>query len=184
MVTFFYFPSLFHLIALTVRFCLIEIGAMAAVGLSWEEAEKYLVPGVVVACDNSPNNVTLSGDAKELNAVVSVIKSVHPNVLATILNVEKAYHSAHMAEIGEEYHQAMTRAHVKARMPLKPFFSSVTGSLLRDSKMNESPLVRDYSLLSVSYHLCGSHLKLISWKPKTLSVDSKYDIMPSKIQTC
>jgi hypothetical protein len=72
---------------------------MAAVGLSWEEAEEYLVPGVVVACDNSPNSVTLPGDAKELELVVGAIKSSQPNVLATILNVEKAYHSHHMVEI-------------------------------------------------------------------------------------
>jgi acyl transferase domain-containing protein len=126
------------------------IGSMAAVGLSWEEAEKYLVPGVVVACDNSPSSVTLSGDAQELEEVVAAIKSSLPNVLATILKVEKAYHSHHMVEIGEEYFQAMNRAHVKARTPSMPFFSSVTGSLLRNNKMNENPLVSDHSLQSVS----------------------------------
>jgi len=125
---------------------------MAAVGLGWEEAEKYLVPGVVVACDNSPNSVTLYGDAKELKVVVDKIKALQPNVLLTILKVEKAYHSHHMVEIGEEYHQAMIRAHVTARMPSKPFFSSVTGSLLPSSKINGNPLVRDHSLQSVSFY--------------------------------
>jgi acyl transferase domain-containing protein len=56
--------------AIRVAFCRGDLltlqmksGAMAAVGLSWEETKKYLLPGVVVACENSPNSVTISGEA-------------------------------------------------------------------------------------------------------------------------
>jgi acyl transferase domain-containing protein len=82
-------------------------GGMAAVGLSWEEAEKYLVPGTSVACDNSHDSVTLSGDAEQLQDVVSAIKEEKPTVPATVLKVEKAYHSHHMAEVGNNYYEAM-----------------------------------------------------------------------------
>ncbi|KAI9692847.1 MAG: Type I Iterative PKS [Bathelium mastoideum] len=115
-------------------------GAMAALGLSWEEAEKHLVPGLVVACDNSPSSVTLSGDADKLETVVASVKESHPGVLASTLKVEKAYHSHHMVEVGEEYHRAMIRSKVVGQHPSVPFFSSVTGKLLTINKFNEVQL--------------------------------------------
>jgi len=36
-------------------------GAMAAVGLSWEETKKRLPKGVIAACHNSADSVTISG---------------------------------------------------------------------------------------------------------------------------
>lgn len=47
----------------------------------------------------------------------------------------------------------MIRARVTARMPSKPFFSSVTGALLQSSKTNENALVRDHFLQSVSFYV-------------------------------
>jgi acyl transferase domain-containing protein/SAM-dependent methyltransferase len=103
-------------------------GAMAAVGLSWDEAEQFLNrPRVVIACENSPNSVTLSGDADEVQAAVARIKEAHPDITARLLKVEKAYHSYHMQEIGSDYH-AMIEPHLVGRQALKPFFSSVTGT--------------------------------------------------------
>jgi acyl transferase domain-containing protein len=46
---------------------------MAAIGMSWEDTRKYLIPKVTIACDNSPKNVTISGDADEVKAVVADI---------------------------------------------------------------------------------------------------------------
>jgi acyl transferase domain-containing protein len=114
-------------------------GAMAAVGLSWEEAEKHLLPSIVIACDNSPNSVTLSGDADQLELVVAEIKKSQPNVLASTLKVEKAYHSHYMAEVGEEYYQAMISSKVVGKTPSKPFLSSVTGGLLEETAKDSQP---------------------------------------------
>nr|QHD56300.1 polyketide synthase [Curvularia sp. IFB-Z10] len=103
-------------------------GAMAAVGLGWDEVEPFLNrPRVVVACENSPKSVTLSGDAEEVQATVERIKEAHPDVTARVLKVEKAYHSYHMREIGPDYH-AMIEPHLVGRQAVKPFFSSVTGT--------------------------------------------------------
>lgn len=110
-----------------------KVGAMAAVSLSWDEARQYLIPGVVIACNNAHNNVTLSGDADKLQVVVEFIKHAKPGVLATTLKVEKAYHSHHMAEIGEAYYSAMA-SKVTGGPPSTPFYSSVIGALLRPSK--------------------------------------------------
>lgn len=105
-------------------------GAMAAVTLSWAEAHKHLLPGVVVACDNSHSSVTLSGDADQLANVITNIKQAHPEVSATTLKVERAYHSHHMVEIGETYRQAMLASGVRSIPHSIPFFSSVTGKRL------------------------------------------------------
>lgn len=101
---------------------------MAAVSLSWEEVSSFLNSKVAVACENSPKSVTLSGDAAEVEAVVSRIKEAHPDVMARLLKVEKAYHSYHMREIGEEYSSVVTRDLPVGRKPSKPFFSSVYGT--------------------------------------------------------
>lgn len=36
-------------------------GAMVAVGLSWEETQKILPKGIIAACHNSADSVTISG---------------------------------------------------------------------------------------------------------------------------
>jgi acyl transferase domain-containing protein/SAM-dependent methyltransferase len=103
-------------------------GAMAAVGLSWDQVSSFLTPPkVVVACENSPRSVTLSGDAEEVQSTISRIKEAHPDVTAKLLKVEKAYHSYHMREVGGEYAEALLRD-VQGNPPSVPFFSSVTGS--------------------------------------------------------
>ncbi|KAK2816785.1 putative PKS/NRPS-like protein biosynthetic cluster [Arthroderma sp. PD_2] len=112
-------------------------GGMAAVGLSWQDTQKYLVPGVVTACDNSPSSVTLSGDAEQLKDVIATIKQDRPNIPTTTLKVERAYHSHHMLAFGEEYHQAMIDSKVVGQPPSIPFFSSVTGELLGSTKRDQ-----------------------------------------------
>lgn len=68
-------------------------GAMAAIGLGYDEVVKWLKPGVVIACENSPSSVTLSGDADALKSVLSTIQKQHPQVFQRLLKVNKAYHS-------------------------------------------------------------------------------------------
>lgn len=103
-------------------------GAMAAVGMSWVETEKFLVPGTKLACENSPNSVTISGDAGAVHAVIDDIKESVPDVLARLLQVDKAYHSGHMVEVGDYYLDCLSRYGVTGRQPtVAKFVSSVTG---------------------------------------------------------
>lgn len=103
-------------------------GAMAAVGLGWDEVERFLShPKCVVGCENAPKSVTLSGDAEEVISVVASIKEEFPDITARLLKVEKAYHSYHMREIGGEY-CTFIKPYLKGKRAMKPFFSSVTGS--------------------------------------------------------
>lgn len=94
----------------------IQRGRMAAVGLGWDEVQKYLVAGVVTACDNSPNSVTLSGDADKLEAVMAVIKQSRPDASVTTLKVENSYHSHHMLTLGGDYYQAITDSGVVGKV--------------------------------------------------------------------
>ncbi|KAI5868187.1 fatty acid synthase S-acetyltransferase [Durotheca rogersii] len=103
-------------------------GSMAAIGMSWEDTEKFLAPNVTIACDNSPKSVTVSGDTKDVKAVVAAIKKARSDVLARLLQVDKAYHSYHMAEISGDYRALI--GEMEKRDPTIPFFSSVTGKLL------------------------------------------------------
>ena len=67
---------------------------MAAVGLSASTVSGYLLDGVVIACENSPSSVTLSGGVKNLKQVMSTIRTEHPETLVRELKVDIAYHSS------------------------------------------------------------------------------------------
>jgi acyl transferase domain-containing protein len=68
-------------------------GVMAAIGLGRREVEKYLLPGTLIGCENSPNSVTLTGDADAMQRTMEDIKADHPSILVRRLAVECAYHS-------------------------------------------------------------------------------------------
>ncbi|KAE8135902.1 hypothetical protein BDV38DRAFT_284380 [Aspergillus pseudotamarii] len=103
-------------------------GGMAAVGLGRAEISPWLVPGVIIACENSGSSVTISGDSEPLKAVLHQIHVDRPDVFQRILKIEKAYHSDHMKEVGNLYHDLIAH-HLHSREPLIPFFSTVTDTV-------------------------------------------------------
>ena len=105
-------------------------GAMAAVGMSWEQTEQYLLPNTTIACDNSPNSVTISGDDSAVETIMKDIRSQEPGILVRKLRVDKAYHSYHMIDIGDQY-RAVIEQLIGEREPRTLFFSSVSGCLLQ-----------------------------------------------------
>lgn len=110
-------------------------GAMAAVGMSKAEVSLYLERGVVVACENSPASVTLSGDLDVLDEVLEQIRYDDSEVFARKLKTGgMAYHSHHMKDLGDAY-EGYLREHIQARKPDVPFFSSVTAGLITDIEL-------------------------------------------------
>lgn len=103
---------------------------MLAVGLGANEVHQYLVGSehlVQIACYNSSNSVTLSGDLLELEQIKSQI--VEDRHFARLLQVDLAYHSKFMADIGERYGKLLLE---NCEAPLKgnkstTMFSSVSG---------------------------------------------------------
>ncbi|KAJ5768714.1 Acyl transferase/acyl hydrolase/lysophospholipase [Penicillium odoratum] len=110
-----------------------KIGAMAAIGLGSDSVQEYLQPGVTVACENSNKSVTIAGDCEAVEFSMTRIKETHPDILAKKLQVDKAYHSHHMAEIGDIYH-ALIENHISSKGSKSTFkmlfFSSLEGKLL------------------------------------------------------
>jgi acyl transferase domain-containing protein len=66
---------------------------MAAIGLGQVAASQYLETGVVVACENSPQSVVISGDKDVLFQVMDRILQERPDTFTAHLDVETAYHS-------------------------------------------------------------------------------------------
>ncbi|KAL9027875.1 MAG: hypothetical protein Q9196_003666 [Gyalolechia fulgens] len=84
-------------------------GRMLAVGLGPQQVSQYLEnKNVVIAAVNSPSSVTLSGDEDAVEELKLALDK--EKIFARIVQTGgKAYHSHHMAPLGEKY-EALTRA--------------------------------------------------------------------------
>ncbi|GFF44876.1 lovastatin nonaketide synthase [Aspergillus udagawae] len=107
-------------------------GSMAAVALGKEEIMPYLMEGVVIACENSQQSTTISGDASAVDKAMAKIQMVHPEKLYRKLRVDQAYHSHHLKSMGGLYKSLLSPS-VVSTTPSIPFYSSVTGTLLSGS---------------------------------------------------
>ncbi|KAJ5797279.1 polyketide synthase [Penicillium pulvis] len=93
------------------------LGAMAAVGLTsdiageWIRTECAGKGQVRVACINSPENVTISGDCDGVDALVSALTAM--GIFARKLKTgDKAYHSHQMAAVGLTYESLLQDANI------------------------------------------------------------------------
>lgn len=106
-------------------------GGMMAVGLGRKEAEKWIAKvdagTVIVACVNSPESVTLSGDVAGLDQLLPLLDE--EKIFARKLKVDVAYHSHHMREVMSDLLGFLSN--VEGQQPAKQtarMISSVTGS--------------------------------------------------------
>jgi acyl transferase domain-containing protein/SAM-dependent methyltransferase len=125
----------------------LQSGAMAAIGLSWDKVATYLPHGVVLACNNSPSNVTISGDREAVQEAIESIQTHNPGAFVRRLKVNTAYHSYHMLNIGGEYEAMMASVledeTPKSETPFKSdFYSSVTGEFLPTSESVDAQYFR------------------------------------------
>ena len=82
---------------------------MMSVGLSQEDIQPYIEDlgtnfghsGLSIACINSPRNVTVSGDAKQINSLKSLLDQ--KEIFARRLLVDVAYHSPFMQQVADLY---------------------------------------------------------------------------------
>ncbi|KAJ4863699.1 acyl transferase domain-containing protein [Trichoderma breve] len=113
-------------------------GGMLAAGLSETDAQKYLSKyseqTVNVACINSPTSVTLSGDAAAIDEIASKLEE--DGVFNRRLAVPVAYHSSHMAAIGEFYLAALEKLQPRQFKPSVRMVSSVTCNEVDGSEMD------------------------------------------------
>ncbi|PLB54129.1 putative polyketide synthase [Aspergillus steynii IBT 23096] len=119
-------------------------GTMMSVGLSEGYFPSYLDElktqlgevDLVVACVNSPSNVTVSGDVRHIDALKAILD--RREVFAQKLSVGVAYHSAHMLRVEDQYRDAI-RGLEPGILPLAEsecmMFSSVTGKRVLPSEL-------------------------------------------------
>ncbi|KAI9831662.1 MAG: hypothetical protein M1819_004728 [Sarea resinae] len=112
-------------------------GAMMAVGLSETEARARIasldpeVGQALVACVNSPSNVTVSGDRPALEALAHTLEK--EGVFARFLKVRTAYHSHHMEAVAADYEQSLAGMEVNPVSDTVEMTSTVTGELVTAS---------------------------------------------------
>jgi len=101
-------------------------GGMVAVGLGVESAQEYLSRvtngRVVVACENSPSSITVSGDVPGLDQLENLLEQ--DNIFARRLKVDAAWHSHHMDAVADAYYTSMDGKVRPAKDNLDFVFSS------------------------------------------------------------
>jgi acyl transferase domain-containing protein len=132
---------------------------MMAVGLSEQEVQPYLdqLPSkdiAVIACVNSPSNVTISGDSAALDNLGSLLKPA--GVFARRLKVENAYHSPHMQTIAKDYLASIEDIQTLQPKSAPLMFSSVTGTQIQPKELNASYWVRNMVSPVQFAKACGS----------------------------
>ena len=146
---------------------------MVAVGMSWAETQKYLAANVTIACGNPAKSVTIAGDVDEREHVLATIHKLQPDVVAKKLQVDKAYRSHHMVEIGEDYH-SLIEPGLKDKQPTSLIFSSINGKLLNSSdrldsrywqKNLESPVLFNGAVSASLWHPIGKHAVFLEVGP-------------------
>ena len=97
--------------------------------------------GISVGCVNSPNNVTVTGDRRGIDAINALMEKM--GIFARRLPVTVAYHSIFMVEIADEYLKLVrdvmllntpTTSQTGAKSPT--IFSTVTGAMLSPEHLN------------------------------------------------
>ncbi|KAJ8891050.1 hypothetical protein PR048_010559 [Dryococelus australis] len=119
-------------------------GAMAAVGLTWEEAKSRCPEDVSPACHNSADNVTVSGTVESVRVFVQQLKE--EGVFAREVDSSGiAFHSSHIAQLGPAL-----RKHLEKLVPSPKQRSHRWVSTSVSESLWQSPLAR---FSSPAYHV-------------------------------
>ncbi|XP_039303879.1 fatty acid synthase [Solenopsis invicta] len=86
----------------------LELGAMAAVGLSWEEARKICPPNIILACHNAKDLVTISGPFESVQKFVETLKSKDIFV-KMVKSSGIAFHSKYIASAGPKLRTSLDK---------------------------------------------------------------------------
>ena len=104
------------------------VGGMLAVGASQQETQDLIDAitnaRVRVACVNSPNSVTISGDIDGIRLIQDLAE--RRSIWNRRLQVDIAYHSHHMDLVSRSYEDLLGELHPNLCVPVE-FFSSLRG---------------------------------------------------------
>lgn len=118
---------------------------MMAVGLSETEANSIISQHasgrVVVACINSPINVTLAGDKASLDNLEKLLHS--RDIFSQRLRVDVAYHSSHMETMATNYQKAISQVVPHESVHDRTMFSAVTGKEIHANDLGPTYWVKN-----------------------------------------
>lgn len=136
---------------------------MAAVGLDLEEATKTIdrvnnmgfqnSPKLTIACMNSKDSQTISGDAAQIEALVRVAQD--SQIFARKLTVELAYHSPYLKPMVGEYTEALKEIQPTSwagHGPKPQYFSSTYGILIDPAKLQNATYWTTNLVSPVRFH--------------------------------
>ena len=98
-------------------------GAMAAIGLPAEECSKILPEGVYIACENSDDNVTISGPREVIKDFLESL-STRGVFYRLINNANYALHCPHLAPAGQKMYEIAKKALPGVKPRTKRWLSS------------------------------------------------------------
>ncbi|XP_049273338.1 fatty acid synthase-like [Rhipicephalus sanguineus] len=118
-------------------------GAMAAVGLTWEDAKQRCPPGVYPACHNAEDSVTVSGTAEAVEKMVEHLQA--ENIFARKVNsIGVAFHTKHIHSVGPAFREVLEKIIPEPKARTKRWISTS----MPESRWDE-PAVQ---LCSAEYH--------------------------------
>ncbi|EDV19158.1 uncharacterized protein TRIADDRAFT_62374 [Trichoplax adhaerens] len=86
----------------------VDSGAMAVVGLSWEEAKQRCLPDVVAACHNAERAITISGDPNQIDVMITELQS--QEIFTRRVNSSGiAFHSPYIAKGASLFKSALKK---------------------------------------------------------------------------
>lgn len=151
---------------------------MAAVGLSLEETQACIDKIIQtdgqgtleVACMNSWNSHTVSGDSNRIDALIQMLDA--DGIFARRLNVDTAYHSQYMRAVGGEYLHLL--GEIQTGEPSSAgarasFYSSTYGSIIPASKLREAAYWVENLVSPVQF--CSSVTALLKGSRETPQVN-------------
>jgi len=114
-------------------------GTMMAIGCGREEVEPLIQDltqsGARIACYNSPQSLTISGDTPAIIELGQVLEE--KGIFNRRLVIETAYHSHHMDLIAEDYNDSISNLPPPEKSDVR-FFSSLTGKEASHEELNSS----------------------------------------------
>ncbi|KAI0964931.1 beta-ketoacyl synthase domain-containing protein [Xylaria arbuscula] len=132
-------------------------GSMLAVGLGEDDVQPYIqqIKGgdLCVACVNSPQSTTISGDSEALEQLKWILDT--ESIFSRRLRVDTAYHSHHMQVVADDYLASLGDIQTGSTESNVSFCSTVTGYSKRDG------FTGDYwvrNLVSKVQFVSGLHL--------------------------
>jgi acyl transferase domain-containing protein/NADPH:quinone reductase-like Zn-dependent oxidoreductase len=89
-----------------------------------------------IACINSPSSVTISGDAKAVSELQTLIEDTYPGMFVRKLQVDTAYHSHHMSLVAKKYTESLRNIEPPKAFGGVHFHSSLFGRTITNRELD------------------------------------------------